>query len=243
MKILTLNTWGGRIHQPFVDFIKKHQDIDVFCFQEIYNNASDQMTSNDLSPRLNLFNELKELLSGYDGYFRPTIENIYGVAIFVKKELQVIKEGDILIHENLNYSGSGGNHSRNLQWIELVQNEKSFSIFNVHGLWNGMGKTDTEDRINQSKKIVEFIKNCTHDFVLCGDFNLRLDTKSVQMIEDIGLRNLIREYNITDTRTSLYTKEERFADYMFVTKGVEVIDFKVLPEEVSDHSALYLEIK
>jgi endonuclease/exonuclease/phosphatase family metal-dependent hydrolase len=63
------------------------------------------------------------------------------------------------------------------------------------------------------------------------------------MIEkELGMRNLITEYGVTSTRTSLYTKtEERFADYIFVSKDIEVKDFKVLPDVVSDHAALLLE--
>ncbi len=63
----------------------------------------------------------------------------------------------------------------------------------------------------------------------------------MKKLEDFGLRNLIKEYGITSTRTSFYTKPEKFADYMLVSPGVEVKDFKVLPDEVSDHSPLYLE--
>ena len=57
------------------------------------------------------------------------------------------------------------------------------------------------------------------------------------------MRNLVKEYEITSTRTSFYKKsEDKHADYIFVSNGIEVKDFRVLPEEVSDHSALYLEI-
>ena len=57
------------------------------------------------------------------------------------------------------------------------------------------------------------------------------------------MRNLIKEYGITSTRTSFYEKENKFADHAFVSSDIEVVDFKVLPDEVSDHAALYLEIK
>ena len=114
---------------------------------------------------------------------------------------------------------------------------------NFHGLWNGNGKSDTEDRINQSKKIIEFVKTIKGDFALLGDFNLSPDTESLQMIgRELGCRELIKEYGITSTRTSLYTKPNKFADYVFVSNGIDVIDFKVLPDEISDHTPLLLEI-
>jgi hypothetical protein len=47
----------------------------------------------------------------------------------------------------------------------------------------------------------------------------------------------------TDTRTSHYTKEGRYADYMLVTSNVDVGLFDVVEQpEVSDHRALLLEI-
>lgn len=116
------------------------------------------------------------------------------------------------------------------------------TIINFHGLWNGKGKTDNEDRILQSRNIVDFIGGLKGEVVLCGDFNLLPDTESIKIFEDAGLRNLIKEYGITSTRTSHYTKPGKYADYVFVSRGVRVKDFKVLPEEVSDHSALLLEM-
>ncbi|MBS3903520.1 MAG: hypothetical protein KGZ30_04085 [Anaplasmataceae bacterium] len=59
--------------------------------------------------------------------------------------------------------------------------------------------------------------------------------------EGLGLDNLIKRFGVTSTRTSHYKREEKFADYMLVSKGIEVKEFKILPEEVSDHAAMYLE--
>ena len=116
-------------------------------------------------------------------------------------------------------------------------------IFNFHGLWNGQGKTDTEDRLRQSENIINFLKTLSGEIILCGDFNLRPDTESIKIFEDFGLKNLIKDYNIKSTRTSFYEKEEKFADYIFVSAGVRVMEFKVLPEEISDHAALYLDFE
>jgi exonuclease III len=42
MKIVFLNTWGGRVGQPLLEFFKNHQDVDVFCLQEVWSNASQE---------------------------------------------------------------------------------------------------------------------------------------------------------------------------------------------------------
>ena len=76
--------------------------------------------------------------------------------------------------------------------------------------------------------------------IICGDFNLRPGTQSIEIIEN-DLTNLIRVYDIHDTRTSYYKKSERYADYIFTSQGIAVHDFQVLNEEVSDHVALQLD--
>ena len=48
------------------------------------------------------------------------------------------------------------------------------------------------------------------------------------------------ESGVTSTRTRLYARPEKLADYVLVSDGVAVRDFRVLPDEVSDHAPLML---
>lgn len=132
------------------------------------------------------------------------------------------------------------NLGRNLQYFK-IDCEKPLTMLYFHGLWTGGGKGDTEDRLNQSRRIVEFARSLPGDFILAGGFNLMPDTESIKLLESMNLRNLIKEYGVTNTRTSHYTKPEKFADYIFITPGIKIQDFKVLRDEVSDHAPLYLD--
>lgn len=241
MKLITLNTWGARVKGPFFDFIKKYRGVDIFCFQEVYEKAEEKLKVHYPEVSYNLFSELKKMLPDYDGYFRPAFHGIYGIAVFIKKDFKIFEEGDIIVHDNSTYTEIGGHHSRNLQWIKFELDGKKFTVMNVHGLWNGKGKTDTPERISQSKMIKEFVNKSEDPKILCGDFNLNPDTESIKIIEE-GMDNLIKKHSIKSTRTSLYTKPEKFADYVFISPDIKVKDFKVLPDEVSDHSALFLEV-
>jgi exonuclease III len=244
MKIISLNTWGGRAgKEVLLSFFKKHADVDIFCLQEIWA-APHKNYEGVLAGGINLENEkvmtegmqdISAILSGHDSYFRPHLFDHYGLQLLVKKDLKVIKEGELFVYKEKGHIPKDdlGNHARNIQYVTIERN---------NGLWNGKGKGDSDDRIQQTKNILEFTSTLSHDFVLCGDFNLLPDTKSIKLFEDTGLKNLIKEYGITSTRTSLYTKPVPYADYIFTTPGIEVKDFKVLLEEVSDHAALYLEI-
>lgn len=240
MKLITLNIWGGHVRGPLLEFISSHQEIDIFCLQEVYNNAQNQMSDDARQVCLNIFSEMQARLPDHKPFFRPVTEDAYGIGMFVKKNIDVLEEGDINIYENPHYSGQGPTHSRKLQWMKCRHNNQNYFILNVHGLWNGKGKTDSPERITQSQKIREFLDAIDTPKILCGDFNLRPDTESLRIIEK-GMKNLIQMYNVNSTRTSLYTKEEKFADYVFTSSEIIIKDFEKWLDEVSDHSPLLLE--
>ena len=240
MKLLCLNIWGGHIKHALLDFITRHHEVDVFCLQEVYHNAKQKSATDNRQLSLNIFSEIQQLLPGHQGYFKPIVQGVYGQAMFIKKNIAVTDEGDQSIFHNPRYSGLGARHDRILQWAECRYQNQALLISNVHGLWNGLGKTDTADRLQQSEKINTHLQQWDCPQILCGDFNLRPDTKSITLLGN-HWRNLITEFKVTSTRTSLYDKQEPYADYIFVSPNIEVNQFCVLPDEVSDHAALYLD--
>jgi endonuclease/exonuclease/phosphatase family metal-dependent hydrolase len=242
MKLISLNIWGGHVRGPLLEFIKAHRDIDIFCFQEVYHEASKKISTDDRAVSLNIFTELQALLPDHIAFFKPVVGGFYGIGSFVKKGIHVLNEGEVSIYDNPNYPGHGPTHSRNLQWIECQANGQTFSVVNIHGLWNGQGKTDSSERIVQSERIKKFINNIKCPTILCGDFNLRPDTESIRILEK-GMNNLVKLYNITSTRTSFYPKEEKFADYVLTSPDINVEHFEILHHEVSDHLPLFLEFK
>ncbi|MDO8953630.1 MAG: hypothetical protein Q7V63_02125 [Gammaproteobacteria bacterium] len=157
MKLISLNIWGGHVRQALLEFIGSHQDIDIFCLQEVYHNAPAKISTDEEPVFLNIFVELQAVLPNHFGYFRPVVNNIYGIGTFIKKDIHVVGEGEISIHEHPNYPGKGPTHSRNLQWLKCQVNDHIYAILNVHGLWNGQGKTDSPERIAQSQKIKTFM--------------------------------------------------------------------------------------
>ncbi len=241
MKLITLNIWGAHVKQPLLDFFIRFADVDIFCLQEIYHHAPAKTSSDDRNVHLNALEAIHQYLPEHNAYFRPVVKNCYGIAIFAKKELNVTSEGEIIIHEAPNYSGIGPEHQRNLQYLHYEKAGEHYTVMNVHGLWNGKGKTDSPARLKQSQAIRHFMDSLGgRHKILCGDFNLRPDTQSLQLLQP-GMVDLIQQYGIISTRTSFYPKAERYADYVFTSPDIPVTDFRVLPDEVSDHAALLLE--
>lgn len=259
MKLISLNTWGGKIFEPLMDFIKLHsKDTDIFCFQEVFKTDSD--VREDYERRMNLFDDLSKILSSHQGYYSPTLKNYaifsrtkayktdfdvyFGLAIFVKKGLAVEKNGDFFVYgKRYAFDPSDLNSlPKNAQYLSFTKSGKKFTICNLHGIWLKEGKEDSPSRLGQSKEINKFLDEQTGEKILCGDFNLDINTQSIKILEK-NLRNLIKQYNIQTTRTDHFPGNEKFADYTFVSKGVNVLNFEVPNIEVSDHLPMILEFK
>ncbi len=268
LKLETLNIWGGRVYQPLMEHIQKQaQAVDIFCFQEVYSMQSGRISTreiavsgpdeacqptNDSPARANIYEELRQALPEFHGFYSSAQDRYdiygpvdfplsFGLAIFVRKTLQIEKEGDLFVHraKNIVQGTDNATIGRNLQYVQFRRNSKPFTIVNLHGLWNGRGKTDSPERMEQSRKIQVFLQSVSGATILCGDFNLLPDTQSLAFLEQ-EMRNLVKEYGVTSTRSLLYKKPDKFADYILASPEVIVEEFKVLAEEVSDHLPLLL---
>lgn len=248
MKLISLNIWEGGIYQPLVDFLEKYKpETDTFCFQEIFRS---EIGIRGNSENILTFNKIKEILSDFNGYFEdyvaPGEYNKEGLAIFIKKGIEVKDSGEIFIYSPPMLGLSNDNPKslwRNLQYVRCNSQGKEFLVANMHGLFDFATKSnkgDISERIEQSQRVKAFLEKFNCLKVLCGDFNLWPGTKALKILEE-GMRNLVKEYNVTSTRSAFFDFPNRFADYMLVSLDVKVNDFKVLEETVSDHLALWLD--
>lgn len=254
MKIISLNIWDARIFDPLMDFFDRQKEVDVFCLQEVFHGEDAVHFRGE--KRMNGFSEIAKQLPHHEGYFAIT-ENLddipprglripYGLAIFVKKGIEITGLHTDFIFSPGNFvDHDGATHNRAIQTISLVHEGRPIVISHVHGLWNGKGKTDTPERLGQSRAIRKHVESFGGPLILLGDFNLLPETESLAIVKD-GMRDLVHEYGVTSTRSKLYTKHEKpvlFADYAFVTPDLPVQHFEVLQDVVSDHLPLLLEIK
>ncbi len=252
IKLVSLNAWCGRALYPLMSFFRNYQDkIDIFCLQEIVN--SDQKISDERHPEEHicgpLFEKISKELKDFEGSFAYFDDdpNRMSLAVFIRRTLPVKNIEDLVIYRPAKPKeiGSIMFTARKLQYVTLDINGQDLIIANYHGLWNGGPKADVPERIEQSNKIKSFLNTKSGQKILCGDFNLLPDTESMAILEK-GMRNLVKEYKVNSTRTSLYRHDHdkdvpKFADYILATQDVNIREFKVLPDVVSDHAPLYLE--
>src|SRR3989344_2292048 len=228
MKAIYLNIWAGKVFEPLIAYIRAAAaDTDFFCLQEVFDSPLARTVS--WSGRADIFTHLKNALPEFTPFFSLTVENfdgdrqtdfpmLHGNVIFARKEIPILSHSGML-----------------------------YTIASVHGTAFPGSKADTPERIAQSQKIADFLADEKGRKILGGDFNLMPDTESVSMIERTGMRNLIKEYGITDTRGRLshaqYTESQRqyFADFAFTSPDVLVKNFAVPQVEISDHLPLVVE--
>jgi endonuclease/exonuclease/phosphatase family metal-dependent hydrolase len=129
---------------------------------------------------------------------------------------------------------------RNLQYVSISVNNKKYLICHFHGIWYPKTKIDTDERIQQSHIIKNFLSKREEAKILCGDFNLLPTANSMKLLE-AGMRNLITEYHVPTTRNQHYEREEKQADYVLVSNDITIQQFRVLDVEVSDHLPLLME--
>lgn len=255
MRVITLNCWGGRRFGPLKDMIEEyHEEVDVWCLQEVPTGSLPE--ANACSSRDNLFNEISALLTGHNGFAYPSRAANYcgekmrhgtdvGMAMFVRKEMNAQPRGNTQLYEN-NCATSMTPELRatgRLQTFTVTLTcGRQIVVANIHGIWQRVGKIDTLERSEQSRRIIDFISGTDLPILLAGDLNLGPELRSLRALEDAGLRNLIREFGIPTTRTPLYApvydKRDPYADYIFTRGCGAVHECRVLPNLVSDHAAV-----
>ncbi|MFA9289170.1 MAG: endonuclease/exonuclease/phosphatase family protein [Weeksellaceae bacterium] len=251
MKLITLNTWGGTLLDQLLSFLKEQSTTtDIFCLQEIYNSNEKRKIGREMQS--DLFEQITEVLPDFEAHFKPQLKGYdlegkvdfdlsAGIALFIKKGIEIKTTDDIWIHREGHdlINEDNATVARNLQYVDFVYEGQHYTVAHFHGVWYPKTKLDNDERLEQSRKIKEFLDTKTGKKILCGDFNLLPTTESMKILE-AGNRNLITEYNIESTRTEHYKREEKHADYILVSPEVNVIDFGLVEEVVSDHYPLML---
>lgn len=255
MKLMSLNVWGGRRFDPLMEYLRKVSlFVDVFCFQEVFATDTEREWSDDRTARVDLMRRLSEALPSFVGIFAPALRSIdyqgpvsydlrFGVATFVRKNIQVLAERNIFIfgHEGMHEENPLSNFQRNMLCLLIADGATAYTLLNLHGLWIKGSKNDTPERIGQSWNIRQILDNAiTDQKIVCGDFNLAPDTISLSILQN-GMRNLVVEHGISTTRSSLYPGRDRYADYILTSRSVTIHDFEVDKIDISDHLPLLIQ--
>lgn len=266
MRVVSLNAWGGQVWDTLAAWIET-VNADILCLQEVTRApvpSPDWLRYvdpfRDLAQRSDLFGDVSARLPTHQCYFAPAtrgtltdaqdqpVASEHGLGIWVDRRLAVTHHVQDFVHGAFRADGWGEEPvPRTMQACRVVDPATGFELCvgHFHGLRDPSGKGDTPARHEQTRRVASLFERVwTGDqpAILAGDFNLLPDSAAFPHFRQMGLHDLITHHGILDTRTALYEKSQRFADYMLVSADLLTARFDVpATPVVSDHRALVLD--
>lgn len=265
MRVLCLNTWGGRLLAPLLAYLPR-SGADILCLQEVVStpdSPADWLDYHDggavLPQRARLFDEIAAALPDHRGIFcaaasgplwhgdRPVMAQ-WGIATFVRRGLAVAGQVQGFIHKDFAARDFGAHpRSRNAHGLRVWDDDagRMRRVLHLHGLRDPVqGKIDTPERDAQVRRVLalaQALGEAAEPLLICGDFNVEPGSRTFAALQAAGLQDLVTGGGHPGTRTSHYAKPGRFADYAFASGPVA--GFEVVRDpEVSDHCPLLIDL-
>lgn len=264
MRLISLNAWGGQVWPALGSFLAG-ASVDVISLQEVIRPVDPSPAwlayrdpNRSLNQRADLFGDVSGRLPDHTASFMPAAQgplsdisgkeyqSHHGLGQWVSHDLDVQARSDGMVHGQFRAEGWGDDPvPRAFQAVRVTQTGRAppVTIAHFHGLRDPDGKHDTPARAEQAKRAITLLSQIASpqdDVVLSGDFNVLPDSETLAIFTAWGLRDLV---GVKDTRTQLYSKPVRHANYMLVSASVKVASFEIPADPpVSDHRPLILDI-
>jgi len=266
MQIMSLNGWGGTLHEALLSYVGKASP-DILCLQEVVHTPAaeqERLTYRDgdhiLPQRANFYLEVCQALPDHVACFCPAAQGVlwagavpipsqWGLATFVRRSLPIIGQVQGFVHKDYSPFGYGEHpRSRNAHGVRVFDEsiKRTISVTHMHGLRDLNGKMDTPEREIQARRLLEYSSTVSKDGdlrVICGDFNVEPRSETLKILSNAGFVEMVMKRGFSSTRSSHYKKSGRFADYMLIDDEAAATDFQVVYDpEVSDHCPLVLHV-
>src|SRR5262245_7946242 len=178
MRIISLNAWGGRLHDALIPYLVE-ADPDVLCLQEVVHTpAADaewlvyRDQGAELLQRANLFRDVRNALPSHQAMFCPAaqgdlhdgdrpVPSEWGLATFVRNRFPIIGQAQDFVHGAFAASGWGDHpRSRNAHAVRMFDHASAaiVTIAHMHGLRDLAGKGDSPARAAQAAKLVNLVR-------------------------------------------------------------------------------------
>jgi endonuclease/exonuclease/phosphatase family metal-dependent hydrolase len=230
LRILNLNIhggtdWFGQYNlEGLITFIRKNNP-DVVTLQEVPCQWSSRSVFADFPA------ELAKAL-GMEYCFGPALE-------FGKRRFGNLILSRLPIAESWTGKLPGSLERRSYAMAHIFTGEASVYILTTH-----LGLSE-EDRLAQATALVEVMREVKGPLVLTGDLNAGPTDTGVALLL-LGMRDL-QDQSSSVGRGTFLAKDgsvwEEHLDYLLVNSGVELADFSILQEFLSDHLPISVDVR
>lgn len=266
MRLISLNVGlFEKNNSKLKQFLTKQQP-DIICLQEVTRsvdkNSYPEYVSKDVideaTPDLKFsFFAPDWVMNGFE------VKNFHGKDVFrfdlggyvefgkyIKSKFKILNAHSIFVQNYFSlvteeyWSRWPDDDCKSVEVVDLNIEGKMFRVLNYHGIWS-KEKLDNGQTIKAARIINGLATEIDYPVIICGDFNLFPDTKSMLIFQESFI-SLTDEFNIKTTRpqsNELNESERNIVDYIFVSPNIKAKNFEVLSSSVSDHLPLILDFE
>ncbi|MEO0358208.1 MAG: endonuclease/exonuclease/phosphatase family protein [Pseudomonadota bacterium] len=263
---MCLNGWGGKEYARLLPYLAKSQP-DILCLQEVVHTPNapgpwlEYRDGDHILPqRAQFFADVCAVLPDHVAQFCPAAQGVlwngdtefasqWGLATFVHRRHTIIGQIQGFVHKDFGPNGYGDHpRSRSAHGVRIWDFDagRGLSVVHMHGLRDLEGKGDTPQRAKQAEKFADMTTRLAQPgdgIVACGDFNVLPGSATFDVLGRIGLKDLVIGRGFETTRTQLYQKPAKFADYLLVNDVLHDAPFTVVHDPVvSDHCPLVVTV-
>jgi endonuclease/exonuclease/phosphatase family metal-dependent hydrolase len=245
MRLITFNTWQGRLSRNFLSFFEQHE-TDILCLQEL--NSSHELIM-DWPGAFCGRQEIQKVSGLENQYYSPTysykvmsVEVEFGNGMLsrypINNERTVFTHGQFT---KITQVDNALHNTRNAQIVTIASPWGDVTVVNTHGHW-GTDPMGSELAMQRLEKLAQALKDIQGPLIVAGDFNLDSKSDAIQSFkETLGLTDLTLEHGLTNTLNNLVTPYEVACDHIFINDSIEVVKLQLHTDLLSDHNALALD--
>lgn len=251
LKFIQINIYKGKYLESLIEFLKK-ENPDFISMQEVTTNGFNLY----LDKHVNLFEILCNRLNIH-GVFHGDLKltgdptSVFGNAVFskrpvVRKKVITLKKfRPVTIPELDGESGEIREQiDRHLLDCEVNLGGKTIHVMSWHAAWTAPPQ-DTQETLKQATCVYNHLKMITGPFILGGDLNAVIGSRTVDMIGELANNLMISSGVGITTNLKVHKIAPRgfLIDYIFTSKDFELIKLEVPRITVSDHLPVVAELK
>lgn len=241
MKILQLNVWTGRVNGALLNFFRNNQ-FDVVCMQEaVWGGRQAELenffaTVDQIKEASGLRNEFRSSNWGMKIFSR---DNIMEQGNVILSKDKIVGQRNEVVHNEYGLIESAKDFYEHVYTLQIAKLRNGITMINHHGYWKPTPMGD-DTTVKVMRKVAELVKTIDGPVVMCGDLNIVHEAPAMRELN--FLRDLTYEYHIDNTLSGLKFGGKVACDHILVNEAVDVRDFRVLDDIVSDHKGLVIEI-
>lgn len=249
IKIIQINIYRGKFLNELVNFLKE-QRPDFICAQEVTGGSQNLFEDKSI----NLFEFTRRELKMYGVYNHDfTVsdrkDSFQANAVFcrfpiVGSKVLVLKPHEFVKNENVKKRVMFKKAPRHVLDAIVAVADLKIHIMSWHGAWTAPPSDDTRT-LGNAQLVVSYIKSLGNQpFILCGDLNNIIGSKTVGLIETVA-NNLMLGRDIKQTTHPKIHKivpRGYLVDYIFVSKHFKLQKLEVAEVTISDHLPVVAEL-